>query len=632
MNTNKKKVGILTAVAAIMMAAYLLAGQGILTAASSVGTVAASSGLKVREGAGTSYKEVATIPNGTTVTIEETQGDSTNGWYKISCTVDGVTVTGYVSAAYIVCNASATPTPPASSTPSAQPVTTYRYETTYEKILVPAKIQKSAKVYKSAAGERKVLAKKKVTLPKNKQVKLLSEKTVNNKKWFKIRFKWKGKTRYGYVQNSYVKMTLKKAASGKIMNVKTKVKVRKKKGVSSAYLKSGSSIVKIAKGTTVTLVKDVANGKTSRWYKVSFDYNGKKKTGYVHSKYVKLTKTPVVKKVAVTVMSDAEFEKYMTAQGFPDSYKNSLRILHQSYPYWQYQAYKTGLKWSDAVANEFKPGTGLNLISNSKAAAWKSMEVEDYDAVTNKWKVYDGSTWVAASKEAVAYYMDPRNFLNDRSIFQFELLEYQSQYQTKSGVETILKNTPFSGQSFNYSDLNNGSAKTISYENAFIEAAKYSGVSPYHLASRVKQEVVTGPNSTSIAVTGENKTYPGIFNFYNIGAVSSTNPAENGLKWASTGSTYLRPWKDRYRSILGGAEYIGSKYIRVGQNTGYLQKFNVTASSRYSHQYMTNVEAAYSEAIKTKTAYEDMLNTTPILFSIPIYEDMPEEVCAAPKS
>ena len=116
----------------------------------------------------------------------------------------------------------------------------------------------------------------------------------------------------------------------------------------------------------------------------------------------------------------------------------------------------------------------------------------------------------------------------------------------------------------------------------------------------MKQEVVTSATTTSIAVTGTNSSYPGIFNFYNIGATSGSNPAVNGLKWASSGTTYLRPWTDRYRSIVGGAQYIGQSYIQKGQNTGYLEKFNLTANSRYSHQYMTNVEAAYSEAIKTK--------------------------------
>ena len=147
----------------------------------------------------------------------------------------------------------------------------------------------------------------------------------------------------------------------------------------------------------------------------------------------------------------------------------------------------------------------------------------------------------------------------------------------------------------------------------------------------MKQEVVTGPTTTSIAVTGTTTEYPGIYNFYNIGATSGATPALNGLKWASSGNTYLRPWTNPYRSIVGGAMYIGSNYINRGQNTGYLQKFNVTPTNTYNHQYMTNVEAANSEALKTKNAYNGMLDSTPLVFSIPIYDNMPATNCAAPK-
>ena len=165
------------------------------------------------------------------------------------------------------------------------------------------------------------------------------------------------------------------------------------------------------------------------------------------------------------------------------------------------------------------------------------------------------------------------------------------------------------------------------YVDAFMDAAKNSKASPYHLASRVKQEVVTSATTTSSAVSGTVSTYPGIYNFYNIGATSSSTPVLNGLKWASnkTAGTYLRPWTDPYRSIVGGAQYISSGYIAKGQNTCYLEKFNVTSYKRYEHQYMTNVEAAYEEAIKTKKAYAGMMDESPLVFSIPVYENMPAD-------
>jgi uridine kinase len=57
----------------------------------------------------------------------------------------------------------------------------------------------------------------------------------------------------------------------------------------------------------------------------------------------------------------------------------------------------------------------------------------------------------------------------------------------------------------------------------------------------------------------------------------------------------------------------------------------VTSYKRYSHQYMTNVEAAYEESIKTKKAYAGMMDKSPLVFSIPVYENMPAANSPMPK-
>lgn len=612
----------LTAMAVVRDVSYAAETTGIVTAES----------LNVRSGAGTSFERLTSLSKGTAVTIRETvtAAGTSEKWYRISATVNGQAVDGYVSATYIAMTAASPTTSPAPVPTPAAPVSTvtYRNEISYKAINVSAKTLEKTNVYAKAGGKRKVIAKKKVLLNKGRSVKITAEKMVKGKKWFKISFTYKKKKRTGYVRNLYVKMTLKSSVPGAVNSLKTSIKVRPKADVKSGYKKSGNKYIRLAKGAEVTITKDIRKKKV-KWYKLSYVWQGKTKTGYVAAKYIKLVKKKVVKRIPVTILSDADFEKSLVQQGFPDSYKESLRALHKKYPYWQFVAYRTNLDWNTVIDNESK--LGVNLISNSKSAAWKSTEPGAYDAITGEWTVFDGSTWVAASRATISYYMDPRNFMNERNIFMFESLEYQSQYQTKAGVETILRNTPFAGKSFSYKDPETGAAKTISYTDAFLAAAKQSGVSPYHLASRVKQEVVTGPTTTSGAVTGTNDTYPGIYNFYNIGAVSSKNPVLNGLKWANSGTTYLRPWTDRYRSIVGGAMYIGTSYIAKGQNTGYLQKFNVTPYQQFQHQYMTNVEAAYSEAIKTKTAYAETMNATPIIFSIPVYNNMPAAACAAPQ-
>ena len=251
--------------------------------------------------------------------------------------------------------------------------------------------------------------------------------------------------------------------------------------------------------------------------------------------------------------------------------------------------------------------------------------------------MFDGSYWVTASKAAVEYYMDPRNFLTEEGIFQFELLTYQSQYQNVKGVENILAGTALYNTTYTFLD-DDGSHKTLTYAETFIKAAEASGVSPYHLASRVKQEVVTGSTTLSGSATGNYKGYEGYYNFYNIGANDSPGGGAiaNGLKFAKNGTSseaqnkeYLIPWTSPYRSIVGGAKYIGSRYINKGQNTIYLQKFNVTPTSTYSHQYMTNVEAPYAESKKVAAAYKNMMDS-PIVFSIPVYLNMPENPCPKP--
>ena len=158
----------------------------------------------------------------------------------------------------------------------------------------------------------------------------------------------------------------------------------------------------------------------------------------------------------------------MNQQGFPESYKPYLRTLHAAHPYWVFEAKQTGLDWSTVIENE--SGVGQNLIENHKNLAWKSMETGAYNWKTDKFIPYDGSTWVTASKEAVEYYMDPRNFLTESGIFQFELLSYQPAYQTEAGVESILSGTPMRGATYTYTD-DNGRQQTISYAKSFLEAA-----------------------------------------------------------------------------------------------------------------------------------------------------------------
>ena len=87
---------------------------------------------------------------------------------------------------------------------------------------------------------------------------------------------------------------------------------------------------------------------------------------------------------------------------------------------------------------------------------------------------------------------------------------------------------------------------------------------------------------------------------------------ENGLKYAKS-----KEWNTHYKSIAGGADTIGNGYILKGQDTLYLQKFNVDGSFNklYTHQYMTHILAPSSEAINMSKAYtQDMKNQMKIRY------------------
>lgn len=383
-------------------------------------------------------------------------------------------------------------------------------------------------------------------------------------------------------------------------------------GAGTGYSKTGT----VSYGDSLTILSETTDSSGAKWYKISCG----NVTGYVSAAYVQLTSS------GSQSSSDADFESYMTKQGFPESYKPYLRKLHEQHPKWIFTAQKLGVDWNTALKEECV--VGRNLVHSSALASWKSMGKGAYDFNGGYWYGLDGS-WVAASKEIIMYYMDPRNFLNDTYIFMFENQSYDPSYQTESGVKTILADTFMSG-SYTCPDTK----KKYTYSQTFMDAAKKSGVSPYHLASRCRNE--QGVNGAPQSL-GTVKGYENYFNFFDIQAyaTSTMTAAEMGCKYAkTTNPTYLLPWTNQYKSIVGGSIFLGTGYITKGQDTLYLQKFDMVdgGNGLYYHQYMTCVFGQANEAISLKNAYsQDILNSA-MEFKIPVYNNMPDKLCPKPTS
>ncbi len=317
--------------------------------------------------------------------------------------------------------------------------------------------------------------------------------------------------------------------------------------------------------------------------------------------------------------AEEDFEKKIAA--FPESYKPYLRQLHQAHPSWEFEPFFTQMDFNASVDSELG---AKSLVSSSTASEiFKSKDIGDYDYSKEKYIEKDVG-FVEANRPAVAYFMDPRNFLNEDGIFMFETLSYSDSF-TVEAVENVLKGSFMADSKITYYDKEGKKKKTSTkYSKAILDAGKKYNVNPCYLASKILNEVGSAGSSS---VTGKHKTYPGIYNFYNIGAYDGTNPIAKGLKWASDGTTYGRPWTTPVKSIEGGAEYIASSYIACGQFTGYLQRFNVNPNGKYKpydHQYMTNLTGALSQGYSTYVSYvKSGLIDNKYVFSIPVYENMP---------
>lgn len=352
-----------------------------------------------------------------------------------------------------------------------------------------------------------------------------------------------------------------------------------------------------------------------------------------------------------------DYRAYLRGLGFPESYIEGLYELHLLHPSWSFEPLlvtelNSKYTWSYCIKMETTDNPKRSLISRGDA-------FKAYRHPTNT-TLYD-TGWYQASTAAVEYFMDPRNFLNEKDIFQFEDLSF-NETCTLSRVETALAGTFMEG-----AVLENG--KT--YAEYFYEVGQELGISPIHLASRARMEQGKTGGSSQISGLGgdklwyyysngiqtegggivnapssghseaELKGYNGLYNFFNIDAAGTgrfavllgsmkaarTGTASMAAKWGGSPS-----WDTRWKSIYGGAYKLAGSYIANYQNTLYLQKWNVDTRSKTAKgssrnfwgQYMQNIGGALSEA---RNSYVSLAADGSLDFAfnfvIPVYSGMP---------
>ena len=433
-------------------------------------------------------------------------------------------------------------------------------------------------------------------------------------------------------------------------------------------------------GVTVNILatENCNDGSTSKpWYKVTFTYNGQNYEGYISSGYVSnvthsddddtyTTEVPAEYASYISTLKAKHpnwtFKFYNTGLEWSDvvagetapgknaisgtkpiSYRSTSYNFSDGVTGYVYGYYikingskatvintdgnlnvRNGIGTSNTtIICSIPAGTVVDYLgfagTDEKGRDWYQIKYDNGYTFTP----IEGSSWYQAHGQVVQYYLDPRNFLDEQSVFMFENLSFNASVHTVAGVQNILAKAEWAKGTVQTTD-----GRTISYAEAFYEAGQKYGVSPYHLASRAVQEVGT---SGSNAAWGNNSTYQGIYNFYSIGANTGMM---DGLKWASESGSYGRPWNTAYKSIVGGAEFIAKGYISVGQSSLYLQKFDlIPTGGLYNHQYMSNVSAPASESIGVYNGYKNVGGLeTGFEFVIPVFKNMPILACKLPAS
>ena len=285
-------------------------------------------------------------------------------------------------------------------------------------------------------------------------------------------------------------------------------------------------------------------------------------------KFISLAMSAVMlfSSVAVgTVVQAGTVEDNLRAQGFSESYIEDLAALQKAHPNWKFVAFKTGIDFDDAVKGELAgtPTTETNLRA----------------------------------------YLDPRNWLNEKYIFQFESIKKSDAVQSVSSVNAILKNTWMANSKINYFDTQ-GISKTVTevntYADAMIKASNYTNMSANYIAAKIRQEN-GGATYSATAVCGTRPPFQGIFNYFNIGAYST---AMDGLAWAAG---FLKANKDTV--LYDGTNATASPIVTVsnGQRMTYVKEdgeyYRVTLYNELGNGKYEDKETGYILKSDVNTTY-----------------------------
>lgn len=546
--------------------------------------VSPGSNLNVRKSPSVTSGILTKLQAGTEVTFYWEE----NGWAKIN--VNGQD--GYVSHEYL------SPAKGNSSTmPKEEPKTVTKY--------VNVSLDSPLNMHTSPSTDASILTK----LARGVEITVVSD----SEGWAKI----EAYGQYGYVDARYLSET-KPAAGSEPTQSETNGKdstpdngseqvndLSNKKFVNVIYgsslnMRSEPStksliITKLARGTIV-VVESELNG----WSKVTA--NGK--TGYISSQYLSNT-APFNPNTAGNNV-EMVYENYDIS--LDDMVKIEMKVSQQTD-----KKYDTYIRADAVTLNSPTIGTVTGSVWNLRGGAgtehWVVGQVKGnenlqiLDKITGSdgyewYKVAYNKTWVNASPEDVAYYINPSNFLsNTLDSLQFLKLSVSANLNPDEINQRILS----------------GKGILQGLASSFVTAGSMYRINEIYLISHALLETNNGRSqlATGVEVNGKK-----VYNMFGIGAYDNS-ALESGAQFA-----YNAGWFTPEEAIIGGAQFIANGYINAGQDTLYKMRWNpasVSTKGYASHQYATDIGWAAKQVYQINNLYS-LLDSYKLYLEIPQYK------------
>jgi mannosyl-glycoprotein endo-beta-N-acetylglucosaminidase len=330
------------------------------------------------------------------------------------------------------------------------------------------------------------------------------------------------------------------------------------------------------------------------WIKV--DIAGR--IGYVYKGGVHIG--PIVRFTQYDLTLEEMLNIQMTKNPQTDLYRNDKSYVHSNYI--QVENPNTFPTKGTVKA------TTLNVREGAGTTYWvvgtlKQGDIVSVVAKVGDWYEIKFGPWKNAKPEDVRSYLDPNRFSRDsKEYFQFLLLSESTGIPVHDLNNKILANKGI----------------LAGKGQAFIEAGLKYHINEIYLISHALLE--TGNGTSALAkgvlvdkVDGKPVEPKKVYNMYGIAAYDSC-PITCGAEYA-----YKQGWFTPEAAIIGGAEYIASKYINnptYKQDTLYEMRWN--PANPGIHQYATDIGWAVKQVRSISQLY-DLLDHYTLIFDVPLY-------------